>query len=76
MEEIDFVKKENQDLKNKIQELQQNINRNNTNNSNNITNNNDKKKNQNKYNYDLGYDYLEKLKKENPTHYNLIIENT
>jgi len=78
-EELVFMKKEIKELKIKIQELQENINRNNTNNSNNnntnnsniITNNNDDEKKD-----DLGYGYLQKLKEENPEHYNFIIENT
>ena len=68
-----LVKKENQDLKNKIQELQQN----------NLgfslsDKNKDKKNEQDKYieGLKLGNKYLNKIKEENPEHYMLIIENT
>ena len=71
--ELDLVKKENQDLKNKIQELQQN----------NLgfslsDKNKDKKNEQDKYieGLKLGNKYLNKIKEENPEHYMLIIENT
>jgi len=82
MEELDFIKKENQELKNKNQELKnkiQELQQNSFNDSSIISLvNKDKKNEQDKYieGLKLGKNYLNKLKEENPEHYNLIIENT